>query len=297
MAAGLLIILFAADFTPVLAASVPEHFVREEPPAAQKEDPTGILYEMNFFSEGFFGYGEEGDFRQWSLAHFLPIAVTLGLITAVYKNRETIRGSRYEEDFRFGAVVVMMLCEMSYFWRLLYCGPADVTAHNMLDKLPLQVCQWTLLLTSLMAAKKSERLFSVCFFLTMTVGLLPLLFPAVITIAGPSYYRYYQFWGEHLLPIFMVYYMMFVHGMKVSFRGTAGAAVMLGLLAVPAVYINRAVPSANYLYLKPGQYAMLDFLPKSEWIMLGLYVVVLMLLCGIVWKIYSLFARRAEAKV
>jgi len=296
LAAGLLIFLCSAEFTAVLAETDPVSAVREETPEPPKEDPTGILYEMNFYSEGLFGYGEEGNFRQWSIAHFAPILLTVGLIIAVYKNRETIRKSRYEEDFRFGLVAVMIICEMSYFWRLLYCGPADVTQHNMLDKLPLQVCQWTLLLTSLMAAKKSKRLFSVCFFLTMTVGLLPLLFPAVITIAGPTYYRYYQFWGEHLLPIFTVYYMMFVHNMKVKYTGIIGAAVMLVLLAIPAIYVNRAVPSANYLYLKTDQYAMLSFLPKSEWLMLCIYAAVLMCLCGIVWGIYRMVTSRRKAK-
>ena len=35
----------------------------------------GEKYTLEFYSKGFFGYGKEGAFRQWSPAHFAAFAV------------------------------------------------------------------------------------------------------------------------------------------------------------------------------------------------------------------------------
>ena len=40
----------------------------------------GKVREVIYFSKGFFGYGEMGNFRQWSLAHFMPIIVAIAAI-------------------------------------------------------------------------------------------------------------------------------------------------------------------------------------------------------------------------
>jgi len=68
---------------------------------------TGVWCE--FYSSGFFGYGEKGDFQ-----YFLP-------------------------------AFVILLAEMSYFWRVMYVGIANTEEHNLMDKLPLQVCLFILL--------------------------------------------------------------------------------------------------------------------------------------------------------
>ncbi|MBR2761435.1 MAG: TIGR02206 family membrane protein [Solobacterium sp.] len=296
MSSCLLSLFVLIPFLTVFAASGQDRIVKEEPPAPIKQDPEGHLYEMNYYSDGFFGYGEEGDFRQWSLAHFIPIALTGIMIFMIYKYRSAISSSPQEENIRVGIAVLMILFEMSYFWRLLYTGPGGEDYHNMLSYLPLQVCQWTLLLTSLMIVRKSKSQFSACFFLTHTLGLLPLLVPAVISRTGPAYYRYYQFWGEHLLPITAVYYMLFVHRMEVKPQGIIGAVSLLGLLSIPAIYVNQMVPSANYLYLKP-EGVMLDFLPRNEWIVGSLYLMIMVILSAVVYGIYRFLSSRSKSAV
>ena len=97
----------------------------------------------------------------------------------------------------------------------------------------------------------------------MSAGLLPLFFPAVISAMGPGYYRYYQFRGEHLLPVIGMYYMMFVHEYKPKAYGIPMTIGALFLLAIPCVYLNGKYDDAHYLYLKHDNFAMLDFLPDS----------------------------------
>ncbi len=186
------------------------------------------------------------------------------------------------------------MVEMSYFWRLLYVGSEGQYEH-LLTKLPLQVCQWTLISTCFMMAKKSPHLFSMTFFLTMSTGLIPLFVPAVISKTGPAYYRYYQFWGEHLLPIIGMYYMMFVHGFKPKPIGAGYALGMLGLLSIPAAIANANIEEASFLYLKnTDSFAMLTFLPKSLAGKLALYAVVILALFAAVYGIYLLVIKFAS---
>ena len=43
-----------------------------------------------FFSEGFFGYGEKGNFKYFSFWHFLPIILLIAGIILTYIYREKI---------------------------------------------------------------------------------------------------------------------------------------------------------------------------------------------------------------
>lgn len=252
----------------------------------------GIAREMVFYKDGFFGYGTPGDFVQWSPAHFMPIVVAVLAIVATWRGRERLRTWRHEKTIRSWYVFAMLMVGMSYYWRLLYVGPGREISDTLMDRLPLQVCEWTCVICCFMMLNKSKLLFDMTFFLTMSFSLLPLIFPAVIGDCGPTYYRYYQFWGEHLLPIYGMFYMMFVHRMRPHPRGIALVVAMLAILAVPACMLNSAFEEADYLYLKPGEYEMLAFMPDSLFGMIALFVVVLLALMGADWLVWKLVTRR-----
>ena len=215
-----------------------------------------------FFSEGFFGYGEKGNFKYWSLAHFIPLILFGVAIYLLFRYREAIRNWKHEENFRYALGIAMIICEMSYFWRLLYVGPGGFGEYSLLDKFPLQVCGWTCIFTAIMLFKKSKFIYPICFYVCLTIGMFPLLTPAVISTAGPGYYRYYQYWLEHILPPLGVYYMTFVHGYRVRMKDMPKAAGFLAILASVAITANQCLPklvadfepgyTPNYLYLAVG---------------------------------------------
>ena len=231
----------------------------------------------NFFSDGFFGYGEAGDFRYWSLAHFIPL-ILLGLsIFLIYRYRAFFRTWKHEETFRFVYAFVMLMVEMSYFWRIMYVGSSDPTEHHLLDKLPLQVCEWTCICACFMMMKKSKWLYQICFYVCLTAGLFPLIMPAVIDSTGPAYYRYYQFWLEHILPMGGVFYMTFVHGFRATLPGVGLAVGGLGALAVPCIIANMKIPGVNYMYLATSTDgdSIVNILPENIWVRLVLFAAVI----------------------
>ena len=212
-----------------------------------------VATHVKFYSDGFFGYGEKGNFKYWSFAHFTPIILFAVGIYLIYRYREALKNWKHEENFRFIFAAVMLFVEMSYFWRLLYVGssePGEVV--DLLDKLPLQVCEWTCILAVFMMMKKSRAIYPICFYVCFTIGVFPLLTPSVITSTGPAYYRYYQYWLEHILPPLSVFYMTFVHGFRPTKKGIISAVGFMFTLMVLALICNANIPGANYLYLAKG---------------------------------------------
>ena len=208
--------------------------------------------QVNFYKNGFFGFGEKGNFKYWSFAHFFPIALYGLAIYLIFRYREKLKNWKHEENFRFIFAAVMLFAEISYFWRLLYVGSSEIHVTDMMDKLPLQVCEWTCIFGAFMMMKKSKMLYPICFYVCLTIGIFPILTPSVITTAGPSYWRYYQYWLEHILPPLAVFYMTFVHGFRPTKKGIFGGVGYMATLVVFALICNAKFPEANYLYISKG---------------------------------------------
>lgn len=224
-----------------------------------------------FESSGFFGYGEKGDFKYWSFAHFAPlILLALGIFLIIWY-RKKIANMKKEGTLRFIIGFIMLMVEMSYFWRLMYVGGTYVT------KLPLQFCQWSGILCAFLIMSKNKTLYDITYFMVLTGGLFPLIMPAVISTTGPAYFRYYQFWLEHCIPILIIMYMTFVHGYRPHWKSMLWSVGFVALLTSVAVLANSTIEGAEYLYLvgtQPGA-SILDVLPASMWLRLPIFGAVL----------------------
>ena len=241
----------------------------------------GNDYDYTYYHEGFFGYSLTQDFYEWSLAHFLPILLLVAAILLVYRYRAKIAAWKGEETLRFILGAVIILNESFYYWRLLYVGNGGAsTLDPMLTYLPLQLCEWSAYLAAFMLMKKSKHLFDICFYICLTLGIIPFVMPSVLYYAGPSYARYYQFWIEHTLPVFAVFYMKFVHNCKQDYRKVYKPFIVLGVLATAAIYANLHIENANFLYLAAGTSgdSLANVLPKNIWVRLGLYFGILLVL-------------------
>lgn len=256
-------------------------------------------YYCEFSNKGFFGFGEEGNFRYWSLAHFIPILLMIGAIVLIYLYRDRLHAWKHEGHVRTVLAFALIICEMSYFWRLLFVGSSEPTeVLNLLDKLPIQVCGWTCIFASFMLSRKSNVLYQICFFVCLTAGIFPLLTPAVITSTGPAYYRYYQFFLEHTLPIIAVFYMTFVHKYRPTFKGILYAVGFLAVLATVAIIVNLNVEGANYMYLAEATDgdSIVNLMPENVWVRLGLFALVVFPLFLLVYYLSRWIEKLAEKR-
>lgn len=218
---------------------------------------------MKDFFHYFFGQGETVEFKNFGLAHFLPILLMIGAIVFIYKFRHVIRDFKHEKTIRFVLAFTMIVCEMSYFWRLV--GVPSLGA-NPIDHLPITVCGWSVIFCSYLVVTKSQSLFDISYFWLFSGTIFALITPTVITYTGPTRYRYYQFWLEHTLGYVTIFYMIFVHKMRPTIKSAVKSYSLLAVLAVIAGVANSVIgPGANYLFMaKPeSTESILDFLPAN----------------------------------
>jgi hypothetical integral membrane protein (TIGR02206 family) len=255
---------------------------------------------MKEFFHYFFGKGDEVEFHNFSLAHLLPILSAILVIFLIYRCRNKLRGAKHESTIRMALAFTMIICEMSYFWRLV--GITDLQP-NPVDHLPITVCGWAIIMGSYMVATKSQSLFDIVYFWVFAGTIFALITPTVITHTGPTRFRYYQFWLEHTLGYVAVFYMIFVHKLRPTFKSAVKSYSVLCVLAAVAFAANRIIgPGANYLFMaKPEDTpSILDVLPPSfaiRMLVMAAVVTLLFFLSYLPWLIRDRRAKKAAANV
>ena len=191
---------------------------------------------MRDFIRYFFGAGTEVEFRNFTLAHLLPILVAAGVIYLIWRFRKQLQTCKHEGYFRYALAFMLIVSEMSYYWRLI--GMPEL-GPNPIDHLPITVCGWAVVFASYMIVGKSQKLFDIVYFWIFAGSIFALITPTVITYTGPTRFRYYQFWAEHLLGYVAIFYMIFVHGMRPTMKSAIRSWVYLAVLGVIAFFTNR----------------------------------------------------------
>lgn len=215
------------------------------------------------FCRYFFGQGDTVEFENFTLAHFLPILVAVAIVYLTYRFRNSIRELKHEDYFRYVLAFMMIISEMAYYWRLIAMPSLGA---NPIEHLPITVCGWMTVFASYMVIGKSQTLFDISYFWAFSGTIFALITPTVITYTGPTRFRYYQFWGEHLLGYIALFYMIFVHKMRPTFKSAVKAYVAIGVLAAFAMYANNLLgPGANYLFMAEPEStpSILDILPPN----------------------------------
>lgn len=251
---------------------------------------------MAEFFQYFFGAGTEVEFTNFSFAHFAPIILAVGLIFLIYRCRDRLRGWRHEEAIRYILAFTMIIAEMSYFWRLV--GVTSLNP-NPVDHLPITVCGWAVIFCSYMVIGKSQTLFDISYFWLFSGSIFALITPTVITYTGPTRFRYYQFWAEHTLGYVAIFYMIFVHKMRPTWKSMVKSYVALLLLATIAYFANSMIgPGANYLFMaKPEDTpSVLDVLPPNFALRLAVMVFAVTLLFSLAYLPWFLKDRKTKAK-
>ena len=252
---------------------------------------------MKEFFEYFFGKGDTVEFENFTLAHFLPILLMIAVIVLIYVFRNKLRESKRDKNLRLALALIMIITEMSYFWRLV--GVPSLGA-NPEDHLPITLCGWGVIFGSYMLVTKNQTLFDIPYFWLFSGTIFALITPTVITYTGPTRYRYYQFWLEHTTGYIAIFYMIFVHGMRPTWKSFFKAYAATVIMAAIAFFANMLIGgNANYLYMaRPEETkSVLDFLPANfavRVLFMAAVVTLLFFLAYLPWLIKDRKARKAQ---
>lgn len=218
---------------------------------------------MGDFFYYFFGQGTSVEFSLFTFAHAAPILVMLAIIWAIYRFRDSLRSCPFEMNIRYILAFALIITDMAYYWRLV--GLPDLLQPSALYDLPIGVCGWAAIFCSYMVIGKSQRLFDISYFWLMACSIFALLTPTPLTYCGPTRFRYYQFWLAHTLGYVAIFYMVFVHGMRINRRSFLRSYLALVAMVVFAYWVNNMLPGANYLYMARPEAApsILDILPPN----------------------------------
>ena len=249
---------------------------------------------MKEFWKYFLGQGDTVEFETFSFTHVLTILSGVLIIFLIYRYRDRLAQSRHEGQLRYLLAFALIFSEMSYYWRLIAMpslGP------NPIDHLPISVCGWAAIFCSYMVIGKSQTLFDISYFWLFSGSIFALLTPTVITYAGPTRFRYYQFWMEHLLGYVAIFYMIFIHKMRPTIRSAAKSYAALMVLAVIAYSTNQMLgPGANYLYMARPEStpSVLDILPPNFALRIAVMIAVITLMFGLAYLPWYLKDRKAK---
>ncbi len=245
----------------------------------------------------FFGAGDEIEFVNFSAAHFIPI-IALGVIVfLIYKFKDKIRSSKYEKNIAMTLAFTAIICEMSYYWRLV--GVPSLGA-NPEEHLPITICGWAVIFCSFLVVTKNQTLFDISYFWLFSATVFALITPTVISYCGPTRFRYYQFWGEHTLGYIIIFYMIFVHGMRPTIKSAIKSYVLFVIWAIVAFFANKMLGGiANYLFMAMPEEtpSILDLLPKNLAVRIAVMasiITVMFALAYLPWYIKDRRSRKAE---
>ena len=245
---------------------------------------------MKEFFTYFFGQGKEQEFFYFSWAHILPILFMGGVIALIIVFGKKIKNYKHEERIRITLGLIMIITEMSYFWRL---TAVESLNANAADHLPITVCGWAIIFSTFLVLTKNKNFFDIVYFWVLAGSTFGLLSPTVIDQCGPTRFRYYQFWLEHIMGFITLFYMMFVHGMRPNWKSilkSYGALIVLGVIAIIA---NNMLPGANYLFMadKTEADAITGMLPQNYVLrifIMALLIGVLFFLAYLPWLILDI---------
>ncbi len=252
------------------------------------------MKQINDFFRYFFGIGTEVEFKHFSIAHLIPILVAAAIIYCIWRFRTPLGNYKHEGKVRMGLAFVAIITEMSYFWRMA-CHP-DLEG-NPEEYLPITVCGWAVVFCSYLVVTKSQTLFDIAYFWLFSGTVFGLLTPTVITYCGPTRFRFYQFWLEHTIGYIIIFYMMFVHKMRPTWKSFIKSAAAISILLFIAIFVNEMLgPPANYLFVAGVEdtASVLNLLPKNDVLRVLLMAAIIMVMFFLAYLPWFLKDRKAK---
>ena len=204
-----------------------------------------------------------------SLQHLLPILIALGLTIWLIKySKKHLNQKQKESTIHVLASFVSITIISFHLYRICFDN------YNFKTDLPLYLCSLMALIIPIFTHYRKYWMFEVLVFWIIGGTLQGVITPD-IAVGIPSF-DYFRYWITHLGLLSIIFYFIFVLGMKPRLKSVFKSFFALQLYVVLMVIINYVL-DANYFYLneKPKSASLLDYF--GDWpyyIIVGQLVVI-----------------------
>ncbi|MCR4435841.1 MAG: TIGR02206 family membrane protein [Clostridiales bacterium] len=210
----------------------------------------------SFFSADFSGE----PFVMFSTLHIITLLVLALLNAILLTSLKRINSRRVNNYSRRILAGILMAFELLYeAWSLL-AGVWSPKYH-----LPLQLCDLSLILSSVMLLNRSYFIYEVTFFLGLGGAAQALLTPGLAPYSFP-HMMYFIFFTTHGGIVTAVLYMTLIEGYRPQLNSMIKAFVFCNIYMAFIAVVN-SITGGNYLFIcaKPGTASLLDFLSPWPW--------------------------------
>ena len=214
------------------------------------------------------------EFILFGTAHSLTITLTLLIVILVPL---LLKNLKFQNKIRVSMALATLLIinEIANMFISTY-----IYGNPLIYSLPLHLCGMAALLTAWMLYQHSYRAYEVAYFWAVGGSIPAMLTPDLIV--GFPHFSFIKFFFAHGLIIMGVIYATIVFEFRPTLLSVAkavGAAIVLMIFIALIDYLL----DANYMYLfeKPVQNTMMDFMGPWPWYILSLIVIgtLIMFLC------------------
>ncbi len=211
------------------------------------DDMSGFFaYESPYRTQNFI------DLTVWE--YTLPFVVLIGLVYLLYRYQHVFRDNQtFERRFRMITGGVFAALYISHYaLRYALYGWDTIL-------LPFQLCSISMFLALVLIYTKNKTIYTFVLFAGVLGGIVSLFTPIIGYDSG--YYRYYQFYGAHLLLILTPIYFLLVHDFYPTAKTAVRAFVLLqGLALFMGVF--------NYVYGTDFMFLFVDSAKEAKFPMI-----------------------------
>ncbi|MGP4071755.1 YwaF family protein [Piscibacillus sp. B03] len=218
-------------------------------------------------------------FEMFTFEHIMMLIITVVLIMGLYFFREEIR-NQFRRSVKFILITLLILSEAIFHVWFIIHDRWDITIN-----LPLQLCSISLYLCVWMLITKSNNVFEVAFFISMTGAAIAIITPELFF--GFPHLRFFQFFIAHIVIVLSCFYMLWVERLALTFRSVIKAFLILNAIAFVVYWVNQWLGS-NYMFLanQPSNASIIDFLGPYPWYIVSLEAIAVALFL-IIFFIYK----------
>lgn len=194
---------------------------------------------------GFFAYESPyrtGNFITLTTAEYvLPFVLLIGLFAALIYFRQAIRHNElFQKRLEMAMGILFLILYVSHYALRFYLYGFDKII------LPFQLCGISMMFAIYLLFQKTRSIHTFVLFTGVLGGLISLFTPVIGY--DSAYYRYYQFYGAHILLILTPIYFMIIKGYFPTNKDTITAFLILQALAIFMTIFNYFA-NTDYMFL------------------------------------------------